>query len=142
MHSVRRHTAALVLSAVALLAIPALTAAKTPPTIFSSKLSHSTKVTCNKTGITGPTGKVGVVVYALKGKHPAKSALSCTRGIAVVKAGKADLFAKLSSSYGKTVTVKGSKYTLQAFISPGASGPSPVFLGAGTAVIANYASGR
>jgi hypothetical protein len=141
MHLVRRLAAPAVCVA-GLLAIPAMTAAKTPPTIYSSKLSLSTRVTCNKTGITGPTGKVGVVVYALKGKHPAKAALSCTRGIAVVKAGKADLFAKLSSSYGKTVSVKGSKYTLQAFISPGASGPSPVFLGAGTAVIANYASGR
>jgi hypothetical protein len=141
MHLVRR-SAALAVCVAGLLALPAITAAKTPPTIYSSKLSLSTKVTCNKTGITGPTGKVGVVVYALKGKDPAKAALSCTRGIAVVKAGKADLFAKLSSSYGKTVSVNGSKYTLQAFISPGASGPSPVFLGAGTAVIANYASGR
>jgi hypothetical protein len=141
MHLVRRLAAPAVCVA-GLLALPAMTAAKTPPTIYSSKLSLSTRVNCNKTGITGPTGKVGVVVYALKGKHPATAALSCTRGIAVVKAGKADLFAKLSSSYGKTVSVRGSKYTLQAFISPGASGPSPVFLGAGTAVIANYASGR
>ncbi|HEY5244660.1 MAG TPA: hypothetical protein VIJ60_03250 [Acidimicrobiales bacterium] len=31
-------------------------------------------MTCNKTGITGPTGKVTVVVYAFKGKHPAGSA--------------------------------------------------------------------
>ena len=62
--------------------------------------------------------------------------------VAVVKAGKADLFAKLGSSYGKTFTVSGSRYTLEAFISPGASGPSPAFLGAGTVVIANFASGR
>jgi hypothetical protein len=141
MHRIRR-LAVLAVCLAGLLALPALTAAKTPPTIYPSKLSLGSKLTCNKTGITGPTGKVAVVVYALKGKHPAKAALSCTRGIAVVKAGKSDLFAKLTSSYGKTFTVKGSKYTLQAFISPGASGPSPAFLGAGTAVIASYASGR
>jgi hypothetical protein len=141
MHLVRR-LAALAVCVAGLLALPALTAAKTPPTIYQSKLNLGSKVTCNKTGITGPTGKVGVVVYALKGRHPATAALSCARGIAVVKAGKADLFAKLSSSYGKTFTVRGSKYTLEAFIGPGASGPSPAFLGAGTAVIANYASGR
>jgi hypothetical protein len=141
MHLVRR-LAAVAVCVAGLLALPALTTAKTPSFVYPSKLNLGSRVTCNKTGITGPTGKVGLVVYVLKGKHPAHAALSCARGTAVVKAGKADLFAKLHSSYGKTFSVSGSSYKLEGFISPGASGVSPVFLGAGTAVVASFASGR
>jgi hypothetical protein len=142
MHCATR-VAALVLAAAALLAIPAVgAAAGSSHLIYKSSLSSGSHVSCKKTGITGPTGAVMVSVYALKGKHPAKSALSCSRGIAIVKAGKADLFSKLSKSLGKKFRAQSATYTLEGFVGQGASGVAPAFIGANTAVIASFASGR
>jgi hypothetical protein len=136
-------SAALLLSIGTLLAVPGVVSAKAPSHIlYPSKLSVASLVSCTGTGITGPTGNIQVRIYALKGQHPAKSALTCARGIAVVKAGKADLFAKLAKSVGKTFKVNGSSYQLNDFFGPGASGYSPAFVGAKTAVLAVFATGR
>jgi hypothetical protein len=142
MRSVIR-SAALLLSIGALLAVPGSVSAKAPSHIlYQSKLSLSSLVSCTGTGLTGPTGKIQVRIYALKGRHPAKSALTCARGIAVVKAGKADLFARLAKSVGKTFKVQGASYQLTHFFGQGASGYSPAFVGAKTAVLAVFVSGR
>lgn len=124
-----------------LLTIPALALAGTKPTVYhAGKLSK--KTTCTRTGISGPTGKVRLFVYALKGQHPAKAAVSCTRAIAVAKAGKKYMFSNLRKSYGETFSVRGTTYKVEEFIFVGASGPSPGFVGAHAVVAAQYPSGR
>ena len=123
-----------------LLTIPAFALAGTKPTVYqASKLSK--KTTCANTGISGPTGKVGLFVYALKGEHPAQAAVSCARAIAVAKAGKKYMFSNLRKSYGKQFAVLGTTYKVEEFVFVGASGPSPGFVGAGTVVAAQYPSG-
>ena len=123
-----------------LLTIPACALAGGKLAVYhASKLSK--KTTCANTGISGPTGKVTLFVYALKREHPAKAALSCTRAIAVAKAGKKYMFSSLGKSYGKTFAVLGVTYKVEEFIFVGASGPSPGFVGAGTVVAAQYPSG-
>ncbi len=111
-------------------------------TICSHLAACQVKARAGPTGISGPTGSVRLYVYALKGKQPSHSAVSCGRAIAVGKAGKKYMFANLSKSYGKTFTVQGAKYTVEEFIFVGGSGPAPGFVGAGTVVAASYASGR
>ena len=128
------------LSLAGLLAAAPAGSASSTQTLYASQLSK--KTTCQNTGISGPTGKVELFVYALKGKHPSSSAVSCTRAIAVGKAGKKYMFANLSKSYGKTFKVQGTTYNVQEFIFVGGSGPAPGFVGANTAVAASYASGR
>jgi hypothetical protein len=135
--------AALILAASALLLLPAVGSATSPSKLlFQSKISLSSRVSCKKTGLSGPTGAISVFIYALKGKHPSKSALQCSRGIAIVKAGKSDLFSKLFKSEGKKFNVQGTSYTLYGFIGEGASGVTPAFVGANTAVLASYATTR
>lgn len=132
---------AMILALAGLLAVPGLGLASSKTiTYFASQLSK--KATCKNTGISGPTGGVKLFVYALKGKHPSKSAVSCSRAIAVGKAGKKYMFSNLPKSYGKIFLVKGTKYQVERFIFVGASGPSPGFVGAGTVVAASYPSGR
>jgi hypothetical protein len=114
--------------------------ASSKPVFYASQLSK--KASCNNTGISGPTGSVQLSVYAQKGKHPSKSAVSCSRAIAVGKAGKKYMFANLSKSYGKTFKVQGTTYTVDEFIFVGASGPAPGFVGDDTVIAASYASGR
>jgi hypothetical protein len=127
--------------AVAGLLVPAIAMAGSKPTAYlATQLSKQS--TCKNTGISGPTGKVELFVYALTGKHPSKTAVSCSRAVAVAKAGKKYMFANLSKSYGKTFSVAGTKYKVEEFIFAGASGPAPGFVGANTVVAALYASGR
>ena len=128
------------LAVAGLLMIPALALASNKPTVYyASKLSK--KTTCDSTGISGPTGKVTLFVYALKGKHPSRSAVSCRRAIAVARAGKNYMFSNLRKSYGKTFSVQGTSYKVEEFIFVAASGPSPGFVGADTVVAAQYPSG-
>ncbi len=123
-----------------LLTIPALASASTKPTVYyASKLSK--KTTCTNTGISVPTGKVTLFIYARKGKHPATTAVSCRRAIAVGKAGKKYMASNLRKSYGKTFSVRGTTYKVEEFIFVAASGPSPGFVGADTVVAAQYPSG-
>jgi hypothetical protein len=124
-----------------LFVVPSLGLASSKPTVYYAS-ALSKKTTCKKTGISGPTGAVQLSVYALKGKHPSKSAVACSRAIAVAKAGKKYMFANLSKSYGKTFSVQGTGYQVEEFIFVGAAGPSPGFVGAGTVIAASYASGR
>ena len=123
-----------------LLMIPALALGGKPVVYHASQLTK--KATCRHTGIAGPTGKVTLFVYALKGKHPTMAAVSCKRAIAVGKGGKKYMFANLSKSYGTTFSVAGTKYKVEEFIFRAASGPAPGFVGAGTVVAAHYPSGR
>lgn len=134
-------TAVIGLAVAGWLLVPALGLAAKRPTIYYASQLHK-RSTCNHTGISGPTGPVQMLVYALKAKNPSKGAVSCRRAIAVGKAGKKYMFANLSRSYGKTFSVKGTRYQVEMFISVGASGPAPAFVGAGTVVAAQYASGR
>lgn len=125
--------------AVALL-IPVLALAGVKPIVYhASKLTRVTA--CTHTGISGPTGKVTLFVYASRGTHPAGSATTCARAIAVGKAGKSYMFANLGKSYGKTFTAQHMRYKVEEFVFIAASGPSPAFVGAGTVVAAQYASG-
>lgn len=134
-------SALIALVGAALLLLPAAGLASSKPTVYYAyKLSR--KAACRNTGISGPTGKVQLFVYVQKGKHPSKSAASCSRAIAVGKAGKKYMFSKLSKSYGKTFSVKGTKYKVEEFIFVGASGPAPAFVGADTVIAASYPSGR
>ena len=131
----------MILAVIGLLVLPALGLAGSKPSVYlASELSKQT--TCKNTGISGPTGKVQLFVYALKRKHPSKSATSCSRAIAVGKAGKKYMFSNLQKSYGKTFSVDGTTYKVEEFIFVGASGPSPGFVGADTVVAASYPSGR
>ena len=132
---------ALALCALAAVLIPvwSLAGAKTKQ-YYAYQLKQ--KTVCKHTGITGPTGAVTIYIFALKGKTPTKSELSCSRGEAVVKAGKNDIYAKLPKSYGKTVTVDGTKYQLESFIFIGGSGPAPGFVDKNSIVAASYPSGR
>jgi hypothetical protein len=135
--------AALILSIGTLLAVPGGVSAKAPSHIlYPSKLSRPSLVSCTGTGITGPTGNVQVRIYALKGQHPATTALSCARGIAVVKAGRSDLFAKLRTSLGTTFRVQGASYRLNGFVGDGTPGLTPAFVGARTVVLAVFVSAR
>jgi hypothetical protein len=124
-----------------LLIVPALALAGGKPTVYFASTLHK-EATCSNTGITGPTGKVTLYVYALKGKHPAAAAVSCRRAIAVGKAGRKYMFAALGKSFGLTFPVEGASYKVEEFIFPAASGPAPGFVGADTVVAAQFASGR
>ena len=123
-----------------MLVVPSLGLATGKPTVYYANVL-SKRATCKNTGIYGPTGKVQLFVYALKGKRPSKAAVSCQRAIAVGKAGTKYMFARLGKSYGKTFSVKGTRYGVQEFIFVAASGPAPGFVGAGTVVAAQYPSG-
>jgi hypothetical protein len=46
------------------------------------------------------------------------------------------------SSNGKKLTVRGTTYTVREFIALGASGLTPAFVGDGSAIVAEYATGR
>jgi hypothetical protein len=141
MSSLRRATAAPLIIAALLLA-PSLALGASAPFLNQTALAAHPKATCQHTGVTGPTGKVVGLAYALKGAHPAKATLTCARVSAVLKAGKRDMFAKLHSSNGKKLTVRGTTYTVREFIALGASGPTPAFVGDGSAIVAEYATGR
>ncbi len=122
------------------LVVPALGLATSKPTVYyASQLSK--RAACKNTGISGPTGKVQLFVYAVKGKRPSNSAVSCQRAIAVGKAGTKYMFARLGKSYGKTFSVKGTRYGVEEFIFVAASGPALGFVGAGTVIAAQYPSG-
>lgn len=124
-----------------LLVSPAVGLAGGKPVVYHA--SHLTnKATCRHTGISGPTGNVVLFVYIVRRSHPAASAITCSRAVAVGEAGKKYMFSKLSESYGTAFHVHGAKYTVEQFIFRGASGPAPAFVGAKTIVAAQYASGR
>ncbi len=125
---------------IGMLVLPALALTASKPTVYYQS-GLSKKAACKSTGISGPTGRVQLFVYALKQKRPSKSAISCKRAIAVGKAGRRYMFAQLNKSYGKTFSVQGTKYRVEQFIFVAASGPAPGFVGAGTVVAAQYASG-
>lgn len=130
-----------ILAVAGLLTIPALALAGNGPTVYyASELAKKTR--CTNTGISVPTGKVTLFVYAVEGMHPSKAALSCTRAIAVGRAGRKYISSNLRASYGKTFSVQGTTYTVEEFVFVAASGPAPAFVGAGTVVAAQYASGR
>jgi hypothetical protein len=141
MCAVKAFRSAVISLAVVGLVVPTVALASGKPTpYYASQLSK--KTTCKNTGITGPTGKVQLFVYALKGKSPSKAAVSCSRAVAVAKAGKKYMFANLSKSYGKTFSVSGTTYKVEEFLFVGAAGPAPGFVGAGTVIAALYPSGR
>jgi hypothetical protein len=144
-HHTMRLIAAMTATAAMLLCAGATVAAfaKTAPIVYQSTgVSSTSPVTCKKTGITGPTGKVTVDIFTLKGKHPAKALLSCTRGVAVAKAFRKDFYAQLSKKAGAKKTVRGTNYELKKFLATGGAGFSPGMVGGGTVVVAQYASGR
>jgi hypothetical protein len=100
--------------AVAVVAAPALAA---PP----SGLPTSGKLTSCKAKIFDAFGVPVTAKYGTeKGKHPAKSLLSCTSVDAVAKAGKQAVL-KADGKTGAKITVGGVRYTLEKYFLGGAS---------------------
>jgi hypothetical protein len=115
--------AAILITAVA---APALAA----PT---SGLPTSGKLTSCKAKVFDAFGVPVTVKYGSeKGKHPAKSVLSCTNADAVAKAGKQDVL-KADGKTGAKVSVGGAKYTLEKYFLGGASDVY-TWVGAGVAI--------
>jgi hypothetical protein len=100
--------------AVAAIAAPALA---TP----TSGLPTSGKLASCKATVFDAFGVPVTVQYGSeKGKHPAKSVLSCTNADAVAKAGKKAVL-KADGKTGAKVTVGGVRYTLEKYFLGGAS---------------------
>ena len=132
--------AVMALAVAALLVLPVPGLASSKPTVYYAR-ELAKRSTCDHTGISGPTGKVTLFVYAPRAKRPARFALSCKRAIAVGRAGRRYMFSRLRKSYGKTFSVQGTTYKVEEFIFLAASGPSPGFVGADTVVAAQYPTG-
>jgi hypothetical protein len=99
----------------------------------SSGLPTSGKLTSCKTKLFDAFGVPVSAQYASeKGKHPAKSVLSCTNADAVARAGKQDVL-KADGKTGAKVTVGGVRYTLEKYFLGGAS-DTYTWVGGGVAI--------
>jgi hypothetical protein len=101
--------------------IAAMTVAAPALAASTSGLPTSGKLTSCKAKVFSAFGVPVTVQYGSeKGKHPAKSVLSCTNADAVAKAGKRDVL-KADGKTGAKVTVGGVRYTLEKYFLGGAS---------------------
>jgi hypothetical protein len=87
----------------------------------SSGLPTSGKLVSCKAKVFDAFGVPVTVQYGSeKGKHPAKSVLSCRNADAVAKAGKRDVL-KADGKTGAKIKVGGASYTLEKYFLGGAS---------------------
>jgi hypothetical protein len=118
--------------AAAVLFLPAVAAqaARAPRSIGPSEVTSPVRCVHPPEGLAKD-----LIIYTEKGQHPAKAALTCARGEAVLTVGLKSLGSNQLTDLGSAVSVDGVRYTFAGFTVPGSNDKEPAFIGAGTVVV-------